>query len=363
MTVLTRIRSRAAALVFCAIASVCGAAPRSAAAADANSGHPELSGVTLKIGVQNSGSSTVKALLDASAAFAATPYKLVWADFDGADGAVEALNAGAIDLDVGLNFSAPVLGQGNAAKPWTIADRPYVIVGADLQLDRAGTAIVVHPQSGIKTVKDLAGKSVSFAKGTSNHYFLAIAAKKAGLDLATVNPVLMPLSNARAAFVGGSVDGLVTAVSNARPIITSGDGTILATSEGLYDSYAWFVARPAVLADPVREEATADVLVRLQRAMIWEAEHLDDVAAIFVKVGHQKPADAALNAAANKSIYVPIDAKVIAANQDQADVFFAAGVAATKIDARIGFDNRFNDVVAANPGPPDLQQIAAGKAN
>lgn len=324
---------------------------------------PDLSGVTLTIGVQNSGSSVVKALVDASGAFADTAYKLNWAEFDGANGAVEALHAGAIDIDFGLNFSAPVLNQANAARPWTKEDRPYVIVGASLQLNRGGTAIVVHPNSGIKTVNDLAGKSVSFAKGTANHYFLAIAAKKAGLDLKSITPVLMPLSEARAAFVGGSVDGLVTALSNARPLITNGDGTILTTSDGLYDSYAWFVARPEILKDPAKEAAVADVLVRLQKSSIWQAENIDKVTEIFIKEGHQKPADAALNAAENPSLYVPIDKKVIAAAQDQADVFHEAGVAATKVDASLEFDDRFNDVIAANPGPEKLQQAAAGTSN
>jgi sulfonate transport system substrate-binding protein len=323
---------------------------------------PDLSGVTLTIGVQNSGSSVVKALVDASGAFEGTPYTLNWAEFDGANGAVEALHAGAIDIDFGLNFSSPVLNQANADHPWTKDDRPYVVIGANLQLNRGGTAIVVHPNSDIKTVNDLAGKSVSFAKGTANHYFLALAAKKAGLDLKSVTPVLMPLSEARAAFVGGSVDALVTALSNARPLITNGDGKVLTTSDGLYDSYAWFVARPEVLKDPAKEAAVADVLVRLQKSSIWQAQNVDKVAEIFVKEGHQKPADAAVNAAENPSLYVPIDKKVIAAAQNQVDVFYEAGVAKTKVDASLGFDDRFNPVIAANPGPEKLQQAAAGNS-
>lgn len=270
------------------------------------------------------------------------------------------MHAGAIDIDFGLNFAAPVLNQANASWAWTAEDRPYVIIGANLQLNHGGTAIVVHPNSGIRTVKDLAGKSVSFAKGTANHYFLAIAAQRAGLDLKSVTPVLMPLSEARAAFISGSVDALVTALSNARPVITSGDGQVLTTSAGIYDNYAWFVAHLEVLKDPAKEAAVADVLVRLQKSSIWQSENVDKVAEIFVKEGHQKPADAALNAAENPSLYVPIDKKVIAANQNQADVFFEAGVAKKKIDASLGFDDHFNKVIVANPGPEKLQKAAAG---
>jgi len=319
--------------------------------------------VTLTIGIQSSGSSVATALIEASGAFADTPYKVIWANFDGANTAVEALHAGAIDLDVGLNFSAPVLNQANATKAWTVEDRPYVIIGANLQLNRAGTAIVVHPDSGIKSVADLSGKSVSFAKGTANHYFLALAADKAGLDINSINPVLMPLAEARAAFVGRSVDALVTASYNARPLVTNGDGLILTTSEGLYETYSWFVARLDVLKDPARAAATADVLARLQRSSLWQSENLDKVADIFVSEAHQKPKDAELNAAEIRSVYVPIDDNVIAANQSQADVFLAAGVAKSKIDARVAFDSRFNGIVMANPSSIRSDLAATGQSN
>lgn len=311
----------------------------------------DLSKVTLTIGIQSSGSSATVALLEASGAFADTPYTLEWANFDGANAAVEALNAGAIDLDVGLNFSAPVLNQANANTPWTATDRPFVIIGAAKQLNRAGIALIVHPDAGIETIDDLVGKSVSFAKGTANHFFFALAAEAAGIPLEKFNLVLMPLSEARAAFVGKSVDALVTAISNSRPLVTSGDGKVIATSEGLFDSYAWFVARPETLEDPARAAATADVLVRLQKSLLWESQNLDEVARIFEETGRQKPEDARLNAAENITAYVPIDAEVIAANQRQADVFHDAGVAKTRIDAALGFDDRFNPVVLANPGP------------
>lgn len=346
-----------------AMAIIAAAPLPTATAQDAKGTSANLSGVALTIGIQSSGSAVVGAAIEASGVFKDTPYKIAWANFDGASAAVEALHAGAIDLDVGLNYSTPVLNQANAARPWTRDDRPYVIVGANLQLNRAGTAIVVHPNSGITSVADLAGKSVSFAKGTANHYFFAIAAEKAGLDLNKVNLVLMPLSEARAAFVGGSVDALVTAVGNARPLITSGDGIVLTTSEGLYESYAWFVARPDVLADPAREAAVADVLARLQQAAVWQNEHPDEVARIYREVGHQKPADAALNAADARSIYVPIDPSVIAANQKQAEIFFEAGVAKTKIDAKIGFDDRFNGVIAATPGQAGAKPRKPGSTN
>lgn len=345
---------KANARVFLAIAVSASQGLMAARAAEQEK--PGAVSTTLTVGVQSSGSPVAKALLDASRQFEKTPYTIKWVDFSGADGAVEALSAGAIDLDVGLNFSTPVLQQANARQQWTRTARPYAIIGANYQIDRAGTAIVVHPASGIKSVKDLAGKSVSFAKGTANHYFLAIAAQQADLDLARVTPVLLPLTEARAAFIGRAVDGLVTAVTNARPIISSGDGVILKTSEGLYDNYSWLVARPEVLNDPVKAEAISDFLVRLQRANSWQEQNIEEATKVFIKAGHQNPKDAALNAVALISKYVPIDAKVIASNQDQADVFFKSGVVSKKVDASIAFDDRFNEIVAAYRAAGELNR-------
>jgi sulfonate transport system substrate-binding protein len=302
----------------------------------------DLSGVSLIIGIQSSGSSAASEIITQSGVFDDTPYELTWATFDGANAAVEALQAGAIDLDVGLNFSSPVLTQANASPPWTEDDVPFVIVGANLQLNRAGIAIVVHPDSGIETTSDLEGKTVSFARGTANHYFFALAAEDAGLDLSTVNLALMPLSEARAAFVGGSVDALVTAVSNARPLISSGDGKVIATSEGLFESYSWLVARPEVLEDPAREAAIADIIRRFQAAQDWEEQNLQAVTDIYVRISRQSSEDAAINAREGLSAYVPITDEVIAANARQVEVFHEAGVAQNLVDTSIAFDDRFN---------------------
>ena len=90
------------------------------------------------------------AIRDASGLFENTPYKINWATFSGADSAIEALQAGATDVNVGLNFSAPILNQANTTEPWTVKDRPYVIIGA-------------NKQSNIKTVADMAGHDVDEA--------------------------------------------------------------------------------------------------------------------------------------------------------------------------------------------------------
>jgi sulfonate transport system substrate-binding protein len=304
-------------------------------------------GVRLRVGIQNSGSSVTLQTLKASKALDGTPYTVDLAEFDGANAAVEALNAGAIDADIALNSSAPVLAQGNASPAWTAESAPFKIIGAAERPDDAGIAIVVRKDSGIDDVADLAGKKVSFAKGTANHYFFATAAQRAGLDPSAVTLATMPLTEARAAYLGGAVDALVTAVSNARPLVNNNDSKILVDSRGQFVNYQLLVATRKALDDPQKTEALGDLITRLQRANDWEAANLGEVARLYQTVAGQSPADAELSAKEGVGRYVPLDDKVIKVQQDQADVFHAQKVAATDVDVRLAFDDRFNAQVGS----------------
>jgi NitT/TauT family transport system substrate-binding protein len=62
----------------------------------------------------------------------------------------------------------------------------------------------------IKTVKDLAGKTVAFPQGMPSHFFLIEILKRNGLSLKDLNVRYMEAGQAGAAFVAGKVDAAVT---------------------------------------------------------------------------------------------------------------------------------------------------------
>jgi len=334
------IRVRAAAAVLAGItvlASGCAAGGDQAATSDS-------SGLVLRVGIQNSGNSASVETLKASKALDGAPYKVELAEFDGANSAIEALNSGAIDADIALNSSAPVLADGNAAEAWTADSAPFKIIGAVERPADAGTAIVVKADSGINSLVDLKGKKVSFAKGTANHYFFVSAAKKAGLDPSTVELVTIPLTEARSAFIGGAVDALVTSVSNARPLVSKNGSKILVTSQGQFVNYPFLVATKAALADPKKSEALGDLLTRLENSNRWEADHLDEVARIYQTVAAQSAGDARQSATEGVGHYVPLDDKVFDTQQDQANIFYEQGVSKNQVDVHNEFDTRFNSL-------------------
>lgn len=303
----------------------------------------DVSGVKLVVGVLTSSNTAFIDFAETSGAFEGTPYEVEWSSFNGAAAASEALHADAIDLNVAFNFSAPVIIQANAGRPWTADDRPFVIIGAEPANPLSATTITVHPESDINTVNDLAGHSITFARGTTGHYLFVLAAKDAGLPVEDVEVIPLTITEALAAFTGRSIDSLATGTSNARKLIASGDGRILITSEGLYQSYAWLLARPEILEDPETEAVVADVLLRLQKVNEWHAANLEGVATdIFARTSGQTLEDARVSVEEALTVFAPITPEVIASYQDQVDVFVEAGVTQSHVDANIAFDTRFN---------------------
>ncbi len=104
---------------------------------------------------------------------------------------------------------------------------------------------------------------------------------------------------------------------------------------------AWDLAslQPGTRPDPV--PGPGEVLIRMAAASI---NYRDGVIA---QRGYGRLSG--LNAAATLARYVPIDAGVVPARQDQADVFLAAGVVSRKVDASQEFDDRLNPAIVDTP--------------
>jgi taurine transport system substrate-binding protein len=66
--------------------------------------------------------------------------------------------------------------------------------------------LVVRPDSGIASLKDLRGKKIAFLRGTSAHIGLVTALQKAGLTPADVQMVTMDITNMVPAFTNKDVD-------------------------------------------------------------------------------------------------------------------------------------------------------------
>ncbi len=76
--------------------------------------------------------------------------------------------------------------------------------------DRSNTADAFLGGPGIKSVKDLVGKSVAYEKGATSDLLFHYAVNAAGIDPSSITQVNLPADQAGGALVAGKVQGAVT---------------------------------------------------------------------------------------------------------------------------------------------------------
>ena len=114
--------------------------------------------------------------------------------------AVEALNGGAIDVTIGSSTSAVT----------SLAAGAPVVVFAYQRMGPQAESLLVKAESGIRSVKDLVGKSVAVNRGGTGEYLLVRALETHGVDPASVKRVYLGPADAGSSFAQGHVDAWAT---------------------------------------------------------------------------------------------------------------------------------------------------------
>ena len=151
----------------------------------------------IRIGTQKGGFfPAVRQRRTVEEAFKPLGIEVKWIDFQFGPPLLEAINVGSVDFGF-VGDSPPIFAQAGAARI------RYV---AAVKSDGNTQAIIVPKDSPIKTLSDLKGKRVAFAKGSSAHNLLVAGLEKAGLTWSDITPAPLAPADATAAFVKGSVD-------------------------------------------------------------------------------------------------------------------------------------------------------------
>ncbi len=216
--------------------------------------------VTFNIGYQKGGLPNLlraRGTLDAAKAQGIT---FTWTLFTAGPPLLEAANAGAVDFgSVGDAPGVFALAGG--------ADLKYVAVSEG----RSDTseAIVVSGTSTLRSVRDLRGKRIGVARGSSAHYFLYNALKAAGLSFkdVTVVPLLPP--DARPAFESGSIDAWAVWDPYLTVALQGTNARVLRDHRGLPRSSSYYLASSRALQDPEKKRALAVLLAALQDTASW----------------------------------------------------------------------------------------------
>jgi sulfonate transport system substrate-binding protein len=293
----------------------------------------ELSGVTLNVGDQKGGT---EALLRAAGALENLPYKIAFSTFTSGPPQIEAATAGKIDFAITGN-SPPIFGAASNAK---------VKVVSAYDGGGNGDQIVVHADSPIRSIADLRGKRVAVGKGSSAHGHILGQLEKAGLSTSDVTLVFLQPADALSAFTQRQADAWAiwdpyTAQTAAQlPVRSIGYARDVTNGN-------WFgIASDQALADPKRNTALADLLVRYEKAAQWAkdnpqkwAQSYADAVGLDVKVAE---------VVQGRSLRLPteLDDQIVASEQKLADLFAASGQIASpapKFDDWV--DRRYNDAL------------------
>ena len=303
--------------------------------------------LTLNVGDQKGGS---EAILRAAGELKNLDYKIKWSTFTSGPPLLEAVNAKAVDIG-GVGNTPPVFAAG--------ADSKITVVAAWHGTSK-GDAILVPNDSKLTGAKELKGRSIAVAQGSSAHYQLVASLKEAGLGLNDVKVKYLQPADALAAFTSGKVDAWAVWDPYTSQILQSKQGRVLTTGDGITNGLTFQVAAPGALKDKKKVAAIKDYLERLRRAYTWVYSHESDWAKVWAKETGL-PEDVALAAVKRTNttrVAVAVDQQLIASEQEIADTFTALKLIPRKVDFGDFTDTRFNgdlppSTTAARPSETD----------
>lgn len=280
----------------------------------------------LKAGDQKGG---LRALLEAAGGLEGLGYDIQWSEFPAAAPLAEALNAAAVD-------SGPI---GDAPLIFALAAGTRVkAIGAN-RSDSYGTAVLVRPDSTLKTAADLKGKSIATNRGSIGHYVTLKAITSAGLKPEDVNIRFLAPADAKLALTQGSVDAWATWEPYTALAEVSRHARVLVSGRGLLPGLSYLAATDSAIA--AKRPVLQDFLQRVVKAQLWSYRNVDAYSAALARIIGIPPEAAKLQFERRQQKWVAIDAQVIADQQGTADFYRQVGLIKQPLDVKGTFDTGF----------------------
>ena len=246
-----------------------------------------------------------------------------WSEFEYGPPLLEAMRVGSIDIG-GVGDTPPIFAQAARGNLRYVASLPS-----------GASAILLPPGSRLRTLQDLRGKRIAFARGSSAHNLTIVALEKAGIPYSDVQPVYLAPADAAAAFERGNVDAWTIwdpyyAIYEPKPGVR-----VLAKSADITQQFSYFMARrdfveqnPAIIGATVEEWG---------RVGAWAAAHRPEVAKL-VAAATGVPEPSLLTALQRNPLKVlPMSDENARSQQGEADRFYKLGIIPIEIDVRKEF--------------------------
>jgi sulfonate transport system substrate-binding protein len=293
----------------------------------------ELSDLTLNVGDQKGGT---EALLRAAGALDNLPYKIAFSTFTSGPPQIEAATAGKIDFAITGN-TPPIFGAASNAK---------VKVVSAYDGGGFGDQLLVHADSPIQTVGDLRGKKIAVAKGSSAHGNTLAQLQRAGLSPSDVELVFLQPADALGAFTQRRVD--VWAIWDPYTAQAETDLPVrsIARATGVTNGAGFGVASDTALADPRRNTAVSDLLLRYAKAVRWAHDNQEQWVKFYAEEVGLAPEVATL--AQGRSLRLPTDLsdQLVASEQELADLFAESKQISDTPEFKNWVDTRYSETLA-----------------
>ncbi len=257
---------------------------------------------------------------------------VTWVEFSYGPPLLEAISLGSIDFGQ-VGDAPPIFAQ--AAK----ADLVYAAAQPN---GGSGSAILLPKGSALRSLADLKGKRIAFAKGSSAHNLTIAALEKAGLGYGDIEPVTLAPADGAAAFARGAVDAW-TVWDPYFAIAETGEGVrVLAQASEITPTNNFFLAnRTAIEANPERMTAAIEALGEVA---LWCEANRGDVAKSLSRITGVPLAATERAVGRIRYVIAPMDAAVTAEQQRLADRFHGLKIIPRAI--------RVADIVWTPPGVP-----------
>lgn len=280
---------------------------------------------TLRIGYQKSSTlvTIVKARGTLEQRLGPQGVKVSWHEFTSGQPLLEALNIGSVDVSADVADTVPLFAQA---------------VGAELTYYARETpaptaqAIIVREDSPIRTLADLKGRKIGFAKAAGAHYLVLAALERAGLKFADIQPAYLSPADGRAAFDRGAIDAWAIWDPFYAAAQRQDKVRVLADGSGGLASYARYYLAASRYAE-ANPAVVGAVFEALREAGLWAKRQPAEAAALLAPIwGIDRAIVEAANARRSYDIQ-PVRPGDLGEQQKIADAFFAEKLLPRKVIA------------------------------
>ncbi|MFH7765324.1 sulfonate ABC transporter substrate-binding protein [Acinetobacter sp. BSP-28] len=197
--------------------------------------------------------------------------KISWNEFPGGPQILEALAVGSIDIGA-TGDTPPVYAQAG--------NKPLHYFAYETAKPLA-SAILVPGNSKITQLSQLKGKRVGVHRGSSSHYLLVQAVRKAGLQWTDIQPIWLSPADARAAFQKGAIDAWAIWDPYYAAAQVEDKAKVLSSGKGLSPNYTFYLASNDLVKN--HPQALKGIIKQVNVADKWVQSHKAATANLFAK--------------------------------------------------------------------------------